>query len=188
MRDLIVDTGGSRGGLLTPAVMGTPGQVYEGLEQAVVLQHPGFGSLDNLNRDRYNRHTPSTVFHLSGNGSKLIGGGQEAGMMPMGEAAGECGLRPGVVDCRGEDWNCGPVRGLSSESPSDHAARGCPHFFARTNWMLKKFGPTMAGQMEHLTLILVTVATWLGEGRNVVCHCIPLLFPPRWLILINYLF
>ena len=39
MHDLIIG-GGDRGGLLTPKVMGTPEQVYEGLVASLVLEHP----------------------------------------------------------------------------------------------------------------------------------------------------
>ena len=137
--------GGAPGGLFTPRVMGTPEQVYEGLLGSVVLEHPlahiedGVYKKPPMNRDDYNRKWPSTVFQLSQNGSKLIGGGLEAGMMPMGEAAGKTGgLRPGVLDARGADWDGGLLRGVTSESPEAHAARDCPHFFVGTNWMLKE--------------------------------------------------
>ena len=103
MRDLIVD-GGERGGLLTAGVVGTPEHVCTGLDSSLVLQHalvrlwngehqrPGGG------RDQFNLRTPATAFHLGKNGGKVLGGGLEAGMMPMGEAAGKAGgLRPGVL-------------------------------------------------------------------------------------------
>ena len=186
MSDFIDDMGGGQVGLLSEHVLGVPKKVAAGLNKSVVLQHPAFGSSHKLNRDQYNRLTPSSVFMVFESGPKLIGGGEEAGLMPMGAAAGEAGPRPGVMDTRGEDWNCGPVRGLTSESPQAHAERGCPHFFASTNWMLKKVGVPVIEQLAHLMLILVTVATWIGQQkRDVVCHCIPLLFPPRRLTLIS---
>ena len=186
MTDFVEVMGGGQVGLLTEQVLGVPKKVVAGLDKSVVLQHPAFGSPHRLNRDEFNRLMPSSVFMLFEGGVKLIGGGEEAGVMPMGAAAGESGPRPGVMDTRGEDWNCGPVRGLTSESPQAHAERGCPHFFASTNWMMKKDGPSVIDQLAHLMLILVTVATWIGQQqRDVVCHCIPLLFPPRRLTLIN---
>ena len=125
-----------------------------------------------MNRDQFNLATPATVFQLNQNGSKLIGGGLEAGLMPMGAAAGEAGgLRPGVVDTRGDDWNLGAVRHLISESPAAHEANDCPHFFAKTNWMLKRGGAPWQEKMKHLTLMLVTVATWMSVGRSCVAHC-----------------
>ena len=74
-------------GLLTAGVLGTPEHVCRGLEASLVLPHPHVQQR-KFNRDRFNLTTPATVFHLSKNGSKLIGGGIEAGLMPMGAAAG----------------------------------------------------------------------------------------------------
>ena len=191
MQDLLCG-GGERGGLLSAALPGTADEVCAGLDAALVLQHPlvlllgGEHQRARMNRDQFNLATPATVFHLNQNGSKLFGGGLEAGLMPMGAAAGEAGgLRPGVLDARGADWDGGLLRGLTSESPEAHAARDCPHFFVRTNWMLKRFGASTTDKMQHLIEMLVTVTTWFSEGRSCVVHCIPLLFSPRWLILIT---
>jgi len=135
--------------------------------------------------DQFNLRTPATVFHLGKNGGKVLGGGLEAGMMPMGEAAGKAGgLRPGVLDARGADWDGPALRGLTSESPEAHAARDCPHFFVGTNWMLKKYGAVWSDKMRYLTAMLATVATWLREERSCHVHCIPLLFPPGGLLLL----
>ena len=116
-------------------------------------------------------------------------GGIEFGGQPLGESAGTAGgLRPGVIDCRGCDRDGGGVRGLTSESPQAHDAKGCPHFFAGVNWMMKRAGASLHEKRQHLIALLVTVTGWLFEGRHYNVHCIPLLFPPRRLILINYLF
>ena len=183
MQDLIF-AGGERGGLLTAGVLGTPEHVCTGLDAALVLQHPlvrlsgGEHQRIRGGRNEFNLATPATVFHLNQNGSKLIGGGLEAGMMPMGAAAGEAGgLRPGVLDARGAEWNGGPLRELTSESPAAHAERDCPHLFVSTNWMLKK-GGSWPEKMAHPIEMLVTVTTWMSMGRSCVVHCIPLLFPP----------
>ena len=97
MHDFIVDTGGLRGGLLTEAVLGTPEQVCAGLNESFVLQHDCYMNRGKLNRNAYNRNTPSTVFHQNRNGAQLLGGGIEAGLMPMGDAAGLRGLRPLLI-------------------------------------------------------------------------------------------
>ena len=103
----------------------------------------------------------------------------------MGAAAGEAGgLRPGVLDARGVEWNGGPLRELTSESPAAHAERDCPHLFVSTNWMLKKVGVVWDVKMRHLKEMLVAVAKQLGEKRDVNIHCIPLLFPPGGLLLL----
>ena len=190
MRDLVVG-GGERGGLLTAGVLGTPENVCAGLNAAFVMQHPlvqlryGQHQKPKGGRDEFNRITPATIFQLNQNGSTLIGGGLEAGLMPMGEAAGEAGgLRPGVLDARGAEWNGGPLRELTSESPAAHAERDCPHLFVSTNWMLKK-GGSWPEKMAHLIEMLVTVTTWMSMGRSCVVHCIPLLFPPRRFIVIT---
>ena len=91
----------------------------------------------------------------------------------MGAAAGAGGLRPGVVDSRGKDWDCGPVRNMVSESPAAHDERGCPHHFVEANWMVKK-GGHWQNKKEELIRMLVIVATWLCDGRDAVVHCIPL--------------
>ena len=177
MWDLIVD-GGDSFGLLTPGVLGTPEDVCKGLSGAFVLQHPLLETRGGVHlkprggAEVFNETTPATVFHLGQNSSELIGGGIEAGLMPMGAAAGQAGgLRPGVMDTRGDDWNLGAVRGLTSESPAAHEANDCPHFFAKTNWMMKKKGAPWHEKMKHLMLMLVTVATWMSVGRSCVAHC-----------------
>ena len=103
MQDLIVG-GGVRGGLLTAGVMGTPEHVCKGLDASLVLMHPHVRTVNGVHqkppcsRDQFNQRTPATVFHYGENGGKVVGCGMEAGMAPMGEAAGKAGgLRPGVM-------------------------------------------------------------------------------------------
>ena len=106
-------------------------------------------------------------------------------MIPLGAAAANVvGLRPGVQDARGQDWNQGPVRGLTTASHAAHLARDVPHGYVNVNWMMKKKGDHSDVKMAHLTEYLVDVGTQLGEGRDVHCHCIPLLFPPGGLLLL----
>ena len=183
--------GGAPGGLFTPRVLGTPEQVHEGLNGSVVLQHElvrivdGLQKKPRMHRDDYNRQYPSTCLMLCQNGRRFIGGGMECGMIPLGAAAANVvGLRPGVQDARGQDWNQGPVRGLTTASPEAHLASGVPHGYVNVNWMMKKKGGASDVKMAHLTEYLVDVGTQLGEGRDVHCHCIPLLFPPGGLLLL----
>ena len=197
MRDVIVNGWVPRG-LLTEVVLGLQEDVCEGLDAAYVLQHPLFESRAGVHqkpsggrdRDRFNLTTPVTVFLLFKTGSKLTGGGFEAGLQPMGAAAGEAGgLRPGVLDTKGAAWgghDPPPVRFLYSESPAAHRERGCKHHFVEANWMMKKGGPRREKE-EELIRMLQEVTQWMSEGRDAVVHCIPLLFPPRRFTVINYL-
>ena len=138
IRSLIFDTP-SPPGLLTPAVLGSPSIVSAALAECIVLQHPeavlaGFatGLVHQLkpasDRDVFNRRGPSSEFLQSERGARLLGGGIECGLQPMGEDAASqvSGLRPGVVDTRGDDWRQGKVRGFTSPTHNEHIDQGCP--------------------------------------------------------------
>ena len=191
IRSLIVDTP-SPPGLLTPAVLGSPSIVSAALAECIVLQHPeavlaGFatGLVHQLkpasDRDVFNRRDPSSEFLQSEMGARLLGGGIECGMQPMGaDAASQVsGLRPGVADVRGQDWDKGLVRGHKSQSQADHKANGCHHMFVGMNYLLKH-GGYAAEKTSHLLNFLFQVTSWMARGRDVHVHCTFLLIiPPR---------
>jgi len=185
MRDLLISDG-DPAGLFQMGVLGRAEGVIGDLGDSLVLQHEladirhGEPQPLSSNRNHFNNQTPTTVAQRFTNRAELRFGGIECGKQAMGEAAGTAGgLRPGVVDARGGDWDGGGVRGLISESPQAHDAKGCPHFFAGVNWMMKRAGASLHDKRQHLIALLATVAGWLYEGRHTNVHCIPLLFPPR---------
>ena len=178
-------------GLVTPAVLGSPSIVSAALAECIVLQHPeavlaGFatGLVHQLkpasDRDVFNRRDPSSEFLQSEIGARLLGGGIECGLQPMGEDAASqvSGLRPGVVDVRGQDWDKGKVRGHKSQSQADHKANGCHHMFVGMNSLLK-YGGNAAEKTSHLLNFLFQVTSWMALGHDVHVHCISLLFPPE---------
>ena len=184
IRSQIVDTL-HLAGLLTPAVLGSAPCVASGLDGSFVLQHAeamlsngGYQAKPVSTRDAYNRRYPTTVFVETVRAALLKGGGLECGLQPMaaGAVSKNSRLRPAVLDTRGDDWDCGLVRGHKSPSPAEHARSGCEHMFFNANWCLKKGGDE-AAKSQHLFDVLFTVATSLAEGRDTHVHCISLLFP-----------
>ena len=179
-------------GLFSPALLGPATAVANSLNNCVVLQHPEAlfsGCIGNIrqekpvsNRDKFNERNPSSVFlAIKKNGARLIGGGIECGLQPAADGAVSkySGLRPGVLDARGDDWDCGDVRGHYTPRPEDYRSIGCKHYYFKANWCLKK-GPSGEQQAKtsHVRNMLFQVATSLAEGRDMHVHCIPLLIIP----------
>ena len=138
-----------RDGLFSPALLGTAKAVANSLNKCVVLQHHEayFGGSSGKmwqakpvsNRDKFNERNPTSVFLATKkNGSQLIGGGIECGLQPAAEGAVSkySGLRPGVIDTRGDDWDCGDVRGHYTPRPEVYRSKGCKHYYFKANWCL----------------------------------------------------
>ena len=123
--------------------------------------------------DGFNRRWPTTVIAVCPNGAKLKIGGMECGKQATarGAVSAASGFRPAVLDARGDDWDGPPVRGLSSDTPEEHTAKGVKHAYFRANWVLK-YGNEGDVVTPVFLNFLETVCSWLAEGHDVHIHCI----------------
>ena len=84
----MVTDSGAPSGLFSEAVLGNTEEVAAALDAAYVLQHDDVNLRDGVHlrprvdRDTFNENYPASIFVECENGSKLIGGGMEAGANP----------------------------------------------------------------------------------------------------------
>ena len=180
--------------LFSPACLGTEAQVVAALSKCLLLQHDdaevdkdrvGFGRYKKPRDPAYiwNETDPTTEILRLANGARLLLGGIECGIQPtVAGAASPPGLRPCVVDARG-DIGSQNVRGWVSESHAEHTAKGVKHAFFETNWLMKNGGDEEL-KLIHLFDFLERVCGWLADGHDVHIHCISPLFPSEGLILV----
>ena len=184
--------------LVTSAILGKPEDVARALNQCFVMHHvdarvsapaggEGFGRQKKFeDANIFNGSWPSTVVAVCDNGSKVILGGMECARQATapGARSEESGLRPSVVDARGDEWAGHPVRGLVSDTPQQHHNKGVQHIFFPANWTLKHENSMQAD--AEITRLLHQVCIWLAAGHDVIIHCMSSLTPFGFLFLMPY--